>query len=164
MDTFFFLLISFFSSFFLTGEPGQSPVAVEFSTTTAQVVEVVDGDTIRVLIDGDVQSVRYIGIDTPEPYRDGEPACFSLEASQRNDELVSGKRVELVSDVEDADRYGRLLRYVYADGEMVNEILLREGYAKKMSIKPNTVHAYTFAELEVQARQSGYGLWSECDS
>ena len=70
----------------------QNSVVIE----TATVVRVIDGDTITVTIDDQEETVRYIGIDTPEPYRDGEPACYSKEATNRNTELVADAQVQLV--------------------------------------------------------------------
>ena len=79
----------------------------------ATVVRVIDGDTIEVEIDGTSYRVRYIGIDTPETVHPQKPVeCFGKEASEKNRELVEGKRVRLEKDVSDTDKYGRLLRYV----------------------------------------------------
>ena len=133
------------------------------SGVMAEVIKVVDGDTIVVNIAGEEKTVRYIGIDTPEPYRDGEPACFSLEASLKNQEFVSGKTVRLVSGREDVDRYDRLLRYVYVDDVFVNAELIKGGYAKSLTIKPNTTFADEFIFLEKEARETKRGLWGECD-
>ena len=137
-------------------------VATSQESVLAQVVSVIDGDTIWVSIDGQEEKVRYIGIDTPEPYKDGEPACYSKEATTKNKELVVGRQVELVADTEDRDKYKRLLRYVYVDNEMVNEVLVAEGYATIMTIKPNTAFASTFKTLEDEARAGKIGLWSVC--
>ena len=129
----------------------------------ATVVSVVDGDTIRVEIDGVNETVRYIGIDTPEPYRDGEPACYSKEATDKNRELVQGREVRLETDVENRDRFDRLLRYVYVDDVLVNDVLLRSGYAATLTIWPNTAKQRMFADSESAARQNDVGLWSECE-
>lgn len=132
------------------------------ATTTAMVVRVIDGDTIDVLIDEETARVRYIGIDTPEPYRDGKPACFAEAASAANSDLVAGKKVQLVADAENTDRYDRLLRYVYADGQFVNATLLEEGYATTLPIQPNTRYAKLFKVLENEARTNNRGLWQAC--
>lgn len=132
------------------------------STTTAHVVRVIDGDTIVVEIDGVQETVRYIGIDTPEPYRDRQPACFSTEATVRNRELVADREVQLVADAEDQDRYGRLLRYVYVDNLFINEQLIIEGYATTLLIPPNTTHAASLKAAKENAREDGRGLWSAC--
>jgi micrococcal nuclease len=84
---------------------------------TGRVVRVVDGDTIHVQAGGRREKVRYIGVDTPESVKPGSPVeCFAKRASQANERLVSGARVRLVTDVEERDRYGRLLAYVYRAG------------------------------------------------
>lgn len=81
----------------------------------ALVAEVVDGDTIKISLDGQVRTLRYIGIDTPEtihPTKGTE--CYGPDAKAKNKELVGDKTVRLEKDVSRTDRYGRLLRYVYA--------------------------------------------------
>jgi micrococcal nuclease len=128
--------------------------------TPARVTRVVDGDTIEVEIDGTEYTVRYIGIDTPETVHPSQPVgCFGPEASARNKALVEGKTVGLERDVSDTDRFGRLLRYVYVDGEMVNAALVRDGYAQSSTYPPDVKHQDTFIELQRQARESGRGLW-----
>jgi micrococcal nuclease len=164
MDTFFAFVMMFISQFFGIDSGGvQTAIDQTFPVhELAQVLSVVDGDTIRVQLNGVEETVRYIGIDTPEPYRDGEPACYSGEASRRNTELVAGREVRLVPDAEDRDRYERLLRYVYVDDVFVNKQLLEQGYATTLTIRPNTQFASAFATIEVNARAAGVGLWSAC--
>ena len=88
--------------------------AVRSGPLEVEVVDVVDGDTIEVLIDGTEEDVRYIGVDTPESVKPGAPVeCFGPEASAFNERLVDGERVGLVFDAERRDDYGRLLAYVY---------------------------------------------------
>jgi micrococcal nuclease len=131
----------------------------------AQVVRVVDGDTIRVRLDGRTERVRYIGVDTPESVKPGTPVqCYAKRAAAANEALVAGRNVRLVGDVEHRDRYGRLLAYVYRepDGAFVNARLVRDGYARTLTIAPNVAHARQFAELAETARRSGRGLWRAC--
>jgi micrococcal nuclease len=131
----------------------------------AQVVRVVDGDTIRVRLGGREERVRYIGIDTPESVKPGTPVqCYAKHAARANAALVAGRRVRLVGDAEARDRYGRLLAYVYRvpDGAFVNAALVRDGYARTMTIPPNVAHADQFATLARGARQAGRGLWRSC--
>jgi micrococcal nuclease len=105
--------------------------------TPAQVTNIVDGDTIDVLINGAEYRVRYILVNTPER---GE--LFYSEATAANAALVSGQTVTLVEDVSETDRYGRLLRYVYlADGTFVNEELVRQGYAQIATFPPDVADA-----------------------
>jgi micrococcal nuclease len=131
----------------------------------AQVVRVVDGDTIRVRLDGRTERVRYIGIDTPESVEPGTSVqCFAKRASAANARLVAGRTVRLVGDVEQRDRYGRLLAYVYREpeGTFVNAALVRDGYARTLTIAPNVAHARELADLARAARREHRGLWSAC--
>ena len=125
-----------------------------------RVEQVVDGDTIKVHLGGRLETVRYIGVDTPEtvhPVRGVEP--YGKEASRFNASLVEGKMVRLEFDVERRDRYGRLLAYVYVDTLFVNAELLRQGYAQLMTIPPNVRHVDEFVRLQRDAREAGRGLW-----
>jgi micrococcal nuclease len=131
----------------------------------AQVLRVVDGDTIRVRLDGRTERVRYIGIDTPESVKPGTAVqCFAKRASAANAALVAGRSVRLVADVEERDRYGRLLAYVYRepDGAFVNARLVRDGYARTLTIAPNVAHAHELADLSRAARRARRGLWNAC--
>jgi len=133
----------------------------------AEVVRVVDGDTIEAKIEGmdEVEDVRYIGVDTPETVKPGTPVqCYGPEASDFDHRLVEGKRVRLVFDRERRDVYGRLLAYVYLDGRMVNAALVRRGLARTLSIAPNTSHAGRFHRLAARAARAGRGLWGRCIS
>jgi micrococcal nuclease len=131
----------------------------------AEVLRVVDGDTIRVRLGGRTERVRYIGIDTPESVKPGTPVqCFAKRASAANAALVAGRSVRLVGDVEQRDRYGRLLAYVYRepDGAFVNAQLVRDGYARTLTIAPNVAHARELADLARAARRARRGLWNAC--
>jgi micrococcal nuclease len=131
----------------------------------AQVLRVVDGDTIRVRVEGHTERVRYIGVDTPESVKPGMPVqCFAKRASAANAALVAGRSVRLVSDVEQRDRYGRLLAYVYRepDGAFVNAQLVRDGFARPLTIAPNVAHAREFDGLARDARHARRGLWAAC--
>ena len=126
---------------------------------TAFVSRVIDGDTI-VLQDG--RKVRYIGVDTPETvHPNKEIGCFGQQASDKNKQLVLGKTVELEKYVSDTDRYGRLLRYVYLDGVMINEKLVAEGYATVVTYPPDVKYKDTFLAAQANARQAKLGLWSD---
>lgn len=146
-----------------TALPSTSPSVFGTSTSSesAQVVsEVIDGDTIR-LSSG--ETVRYIGIDTPEihhPYVGKE--CFGEEASRRNEELVLGKTIILEKDVSETDRYDRLLRYVWLDGRMINEQLVQEGFANATPYPPDVKYQERLEVAESQAREQRVGLWSQC--
>ena len=154
--------ILFIFSFFYGGQTELPTVSPVPDAQLAEVVSVIDGDTIIVNVDGTQETVRYIGIDTPEPYRDGEPACFSAQATKRNTQLLADAQVTLVADTEDRDRYDRLLRYVYADDVFVNHVLVAEGFATTLSIRPNTQQAARFAAAQTEAQEAKLGLWSAC--
>ena len=125
------------------------------SQVFVSVVDVIDGDTIEVEIDGITERVRYIGIDTPEVGQ----RCAE-EATEANRRLVSGKRVMLVPDKENRDIYGRLLRYVYSGGELVELKLVELGLARPLKIFPNVRHSDEMAEAARTARANGTGcLW-----
>ena len=139
-----------------------APVASQSDSATVQVVRVIDGDTIQICcIFGDRVTVRYVGIDTPEihhPMKGIEP--FGKEASEANRKLVDGKTVRLEFDVQQLDRYGRTLAYVYLeDGTFVNGWLLQNGYAMVMTIPPNVKYQELFLKLQREAREAGRGLW-----
>lgn len=131
----------------------------------ARVERVVDGDTIRVRIDGREETVRYIGVDTPETKKPGTPVqCFGKRASAENERLVEGERVRLVAGAEPRDRYGRMLAYVHReqDDAFVNERLLRGGFARTLTIAPNDRYEARFRLAEARARATRAGLWGRC--
>jgi micrococcal nuclease len=129
----------------------------------ALVVEVVDGDTVHVSIAGREESVRYIGIDTPESAIPGErPECFGKDAAHLNRRLVAGERVTLEFGAERRDRYDRLLAYVYLGERLVNAEIVRRGFARTLAIAPNTDFADRFDRLEQAAANAGRGMWSAC--
>jgi len=137
-----------------------TPVAVPSGLTAATVTRIVDGDTVEVQIEGQTFKLRYIGIDTPETVAPGQPIeCFGKEASARNSELVLGKTVGLEKDVSETDRYGRLVRYVWLDGRMIDALLVEEGYATAYTYPPDVRYASMFVALQAQAREAGRGLW-----
>lgn len=130
------------------------------------VQDVSDGDTIRVQIVGKTETVRLIGIDTPET-KDPRVGvqCFGISASKKMTELVRNKWVRLEADTQsdDRDRYGRLLRYVYLeDGTFINEQMVAQGYAFAYTIYPND-KLEEFRSWEAQARASNLGLWAGCN-
>lgn len=147
---------------------GETPAAAEAAT----VVRVIDGDTIRVRIDGATDLVRLLGIDTPEVDNPHRPAgCYGAEASAfTRAALPEGSRVLLTADPTqgDRDRFGRRLAYVdTAPGRdalaSVNARLLRGGYARVYVVRRNPfTHAAAFREAERAARAARRGLWGAC--
>jgi micrococcal nuclease len=129
----------------------------------AYVVRTVDGDTIEARIDGQIEDVRYIGVDTPETVKPGTPVqCFGHRASDFNRRLAEHEPVRLVFGVERRDVYGRLLAYVYIGHRLVNAELVRRGLARTLAIPPNTLHRALFRRLERRAARTGRGLWGAC--
>ena len=127
---------------------------------TGKVVDVVDGDTIKVLLeeDGRTYTVRYIGMDTPEYTTKIE--FYGSEAAVKNVKLVMQKTVALIKDVSETDRYGRLLRYVIADNIFVNYELVAQGFANTASFPPDIACIPTFQEAERKAASANLGLWN----
>jgi len=142
----------------LTATVAASPTLLSgapIACTHAVVASVVDGDTI-VLDSG--ETVRYIGVDTPET-----DECYGREATEINRQLVEGKAVILIGDVEERDRYGRLLFYVIADGRFVNAELVRLGYARAESYGDSVMFQQVLTVFERYAYESGAGLWGACE-
>lgn len=142
-------------------KPPHSPTA-RHTSVRVKVINVVDGDTVQIETG---ETVRYIGIDTPEtvdPNR--QVMCYGKEASDRNTQLVEGKYVELEKDISEKDRYGRLLRYIWLGDTLINELLVREGYAHSSSYPPDIKYQNRFVEAQRLAREERKGLWSNvCD-
>jgi micrococcal nuclease len=133
------------------------------ASAMALVTRVVDGDTVEARIDGDVEDVRLIGVDTPETVKPGEPVqCFGPRASAFTRRELEGVRVRLVFGVERRDVYGRLLAYAFSGGRLFNSALLRRGLARSLTIPPNDRFAPLFERLELTAARAGRGLWSAC--
>ena len=130
------------------------------------VTHVVDGDTIEVRVGGHVEKVRLLGIDTPETKDPRKPVqCFGEEASAHTADLLPvGTEVRLVGDVEDRDRYDRVLAYVYRarDGLFVNLELARGGYADLLTYPPNVAHTAALQAAVSEARRDQRGLWQAC--
>jgi micrococcal nuclease len=135
-------------------------------TQDAVVVRVVDGDTIRVELDGTEYALRYIGMDTPETVNPNQPVeWMGKEASDANKRLVTGRAVVLERDVSETDRYGRLLRYVWLHDSngwlLVNGELVRLGFAQVYTYPPDVKYNELFLSLERSAREADLGLWGQ---
>ena len=133
--------------------------------TMYSVLKVIDGDTITISLNEKNQTVRLIGINSPEsvdPRRAVE--CFGNEASLQAKELLTGQQVRIVSDPTqaDRDRYNRLLRYVYlADGTFFNKWMIAEGYAYEYTYDSPYQFQKEFKEEQAISRAQGKGLWSQ---
>jgi micrococcal nuclease len=131
-------------------------------TETGRVVNIVDGDTIDVVVDGVEMRVRYIGMDTPEVHSGVE--WLGPEAAAANAELVEGREVVLERDVSETDQYGRALRYVWvADGSgwmLVNLELIRLGFASITTYPPDVKYVDAlYVDAQDEAQAAGLGLW-----
>lgn len=128
-----------------------------------KVVRVVDGDTIVIDYNGTGEKVRLIGIDTPESvHPDADKNTkWGNTASDYTKYMLSGKYVGVEFDVEQTDKYGRLLAYVYLDGKMYNKTLLENGFAKVSTYPPNVKYVDEFVQLQKQARENKIGIWKD---
>jgi len=124
---------------------------------------VYDGDTIRL---NTGEKVRYLGIDAPEIGREGQQSEFMASDSKDfNTHLVAGKKIRLEFDHEEKDQYGRLLAYVYLEnGEFVNALLLRRGFAHLLVRRPNIRHFAILLESQRYAMSQKIGIWSKSPS
>lgn len=124
-----------------------------------------DGDTIAVNMNGRVERVRFVGVDTPETHKPNTPIqCYGPAASAYTKRLIGNQRVRLVSDSRSTnrDRYDRLLRYVYLpDGTLVNEALIKNGYGFYYPYFPFT-KSEQFRLAQESAMKAHRGLWGNC--
>lgn len=125
----------------------------------------VDGDTIVVNMNGKDETIRMIGVDTPETHHPSKPVqCYGPAAAAYTQNLIGDQKVRLEADPtnQNRDRYNRLLRYVYlSDGRMVEEELIRNGYGFAYTSFPFTKKE-AFVQLEEQAKSANKGLWGNC--
>lgn len=137
-------------------------VNINNNIKTYEVTRIVDGDTIKVNFNGKEESVRLIGIDTPESVH--PDASKNLPegkvASEYTKSKLDGKEVGLEFDVQERDHYGRLLAYVWIGGEMFNNVLLSEGYAQVATYPPNVKYVDDFTAIQKEARENNKGLWA----
>lgn len=128
------------------------------------VTAVVDGDTIRINRDGRDETVRLLGIDTPETKDKRKTVeCFGREASAQTTRLLSGSRVSIEPGPEARDKYGRTLGYVWTeDHRLINLELVRDGYAREYTYDRSLpgAHVDALRTAERDARSAGRGLWS----
>jgi len=130
------------------------------SSDGAEVTRVYDGDTIEVIVSGRREKIRYIGIDTPELSDTRGPVLeLAREARDANRRLVGGRVVRLETDVQTRDTYGRLLAYVWLGDTLVNEVLVREGFAVARSFPPNLRYQERLRAAEEEARTAERNVW-----
>ena len=130
-----------------------------------KVKQVIDGDTFKVNIAGKVESLRMIGIDTPETVDPRKPVqCFGVEASNKAKLLLTGKKVSLEVDPSqgERDKYDRLLRYAYLeDGTFFNKVMISDGYAHEYTYGTPYKYQVEFKQAEADARNGKRGLWAD---
>jgi micrococcal nuclease len=153
---------------YFAANPISLPSATQITSTTPgfyRVTKISDGDTISVDMAGKQESVRMIGVDTPETHKPNTPVqCFGTEASDFTHRMLGGKQVRLEADPtnDDRDRYGRLLRYVYLeDGSLYQKNLIAGGFGFAYTSFPFQKKA-EFEQAQADAQAAKRGLWSAC--
>jgi len=139
-----------------------SSVVMATDDATVKVIRVVDGDTIQVkFLSGKIEKVRLIGIDTPETVHPNKPVeYFGKQASNYTKRHLEGKQIKLTYDWNRRDRYGRLLAYIWVNGKLFNNQIIREGYAHAYLKYPfKDKYMKMFRESEQYARNHKLGLW-----
>lgn len=135
-----------------------SPVRAGRAFPEARIVDLNDGDTVVIRMDGRTYRTRLIGIDAPEMGQ--EP--WGKKAKKHLRELVkhSGGMVMVESDVTKHDKYDRLLAYLWLDEKtMINELMLRDGYAVLFTVQPNSKHVDRLKKAQYAARENRSGIW-----
>jgi micrococcal nuclease len=154
-----------------TSTPSSAATKAQSQQATAAaewlpVVDVVDGDTIKVRRGAETVTLRLIGMDSPETESSYRPAgCYGLQASKRARDLLAGASVRLEFDPSQGrlDSYGRTLAYVWMrDGRLFNEVMIKEGYAEEYTYDAAYKYQSRFRAAERAARQADAGLWGEC--
>jgi endonuclease YncB( thermonuclease family) len=138
--------------------PNEQPKQSETLSTPKKVVitSIIDGDTIRA---SDGAKIRLIGIDAPEL---SSKECYATESTQLLKEYILQKEVELVPDRSEVDRYGRLLRYVYYNQELINALMVEKGAAIVKIYPPDIRFQQQLFQAQNEARQHVRGLWNQC--
>ncbi len=151
----------------VTASPSSS-IETQISTAaqiTVKVVKVIDGDTIQVSLNGKTETLRLIGIDTPETVDPRKPVqCFGKEASDKAKSFLAGKNVTLEADPTqgEVDKYGRLLRYIFMeDGTSFNKLMISEGYAHEYTYSLPYKYQVEYKQAERDARDNNRGLWAD---
>ncbi|MBC6304258.1 thermonuclease family protein [Listeria immobilis] len=144
----------------------EKATAAPKNTVPVKLNHVTDGDTLSVTFEGETKpkTVRLLLIDTPESVKPNTPVQpYAKEASNYMKELVTNKKLTLEYDAGGAtDKYSRVLAYVYADGKNINEIMLKEGYARVAYVyEPNTRYLSEFKEAEATAKEEKKNIWSK---
>lgn len=146
-------------------QPSPTSNQVSAVKEQAEVLRVIDGDTIEVSLNNKKETVRLIGIDAPEIVDPREAVeCFGKEALDKAREILDGKTVSLESDPTqgERDKYGRVLRYVFVDDLNFNKLMISEGFAHEYTYQSNPYkYQLEFKSAQKQARESKVGLWAD---
>jgi len=151
-----------------SGSAGVQQAAQDAASTqpgTYTIDHFIDGDTIAVNMNGKVETIRMIGIDTPETHKPNTPVqCYGPAAAAQTKQLIGSGRVRLESDSQSTnrDRYNRLLRYVYiSDGRLLESELIKNGYGFAYTQFPFG-KSDEFTQLQSEAKAGNKGLWGNC--
>lgn len=137
-----------------------STIAMPAGLPACTVTRVVDGDTIDVAGCTDAGRVRLILVDAPET--SGGARCFGKEATAFTSQALLNRTVRLEKDTSEKDSFGRYLRYVWADGDLFNARLVREGFAVLDLFPPDLRYQAVIASAEAEAKAAARGLWPTC--
>ena len=170
----------FFVALFGGGIAYYQPEGFDFlnkDRSKAEIVKIVDGDTFEIRYQGKIEKVRLIGIDTPEAHANAKAekdaarpgADIKVIVKQGNEAknfvkqfAPEGTQVQVEMDVNERDKYGRLLSYLYfEDGRMINEEIVKAGYANLMTYPPNVKYKDRFLSAYRFARENKKGLWKK---
>ncbi len=171
-----YLIILFFGLFWSCNHPESKEYENENKTKTVKneeintssfflVTKVIDGDTFYCVDNENVEyKIRLIGIDTPElrNYGKRKKGYYAIEAKEYLSNLIDNKIIKLEFDVDKYDQYNRLLAYVYLeDNTFINAELVKNGFARIMTIQPNSKYSDIFYQLQLEARDKKIGIWNE---
>lgn len=162
--TFVCILIGVAAIRFNWFSPIDPSLLIKFEPGSYAVTDFRDGDTIVVDMNGSEETIRFIGIDTPETHKPNAPVqCYGVTSSAYTKKRIGDSRVRLVADrlTTNRDRYNRLLRYVVLeDGTYLNYELVQKGYAFAYDFP--FANAKKYDEAESFARQNKVGIWGNC--
>ncbi len=168
----FYMVVGAIVALALTNLPRESsaPPAEVDEGIAARVVEIVDGDTVKVFTSSDGKlTVRLLGIDTPEletslrARREGVADCLAVEASAALSGLIAGKdiKLELDTNKDSYDKYGRMLAYIFVDGANINQQMIEQGYAYEYTYRAEQYkYQKQFKSAQKQAEAKRVGLWA----
>lgn len=147
-----------------TNDIVDAPACLKNEKIEVKFSKCVDGDTIKLKINGKKERVRLLAIDTPESVTPNKPVeAYGKEASNLTCDLVkNANKIEIEYDInsDKEDKYGRILAYVYVDGKMIQEELLSKGLARVAYLYSNYQYTEKFKELESVAKENKLGLWN----